>query len=1240
MLNYLQSARHARSILWPISLLLLTLVLPAYLFDFLLAPTIVQAKASGHLVRISQMNTDAPTAAALLVALSTVTETPTIIASDTPLPPDSPTSIDTPLPTELSVPTETWISTVADTPLPTELPAATDTSLPLDTATGIETPTSSDTATPAPMDTPTFPPATAVIAPATDPATSTMIPVPTATLTVAVTIMPAASIPPHLLISEFMADPKAVSDANGEWVELYNPTSDAVNLHDWVIKDLGSDQHIINVDLFIQPGAYLVLGRNLDAASNGNVPIAYVYTDLTLANSADELLLMAPDGTEVDRVSWGDASGLEITPGVSTERANLDEPAQWTTATTPWPGSVGDLGTPGGVYMPAPLVTVTPTPLSINTWSPVDAASPLQIEEVAYQGADEEFIALLNTSDATLDLTDWVIGDAALPGGGEGMYDLPAGYHLNPGALFVMARNAETFQGQWNRPPDAEFEDHAAAVPLLVRRRDLASGSLALSDSGDEIVLLNPAGQLADAVAFTSGNYAALHLTGELRPAKGYSLQRVPGATFPTMTDVRQRFLYAPPQPFAVESLPAPQPASHPALDDGFSAAWGSLGAHSNFSTGYTAPPHYLLASAAAHGLDFAAIADPAPAESVIGANAILSIPAWSWQDGDDAQAIIYGNAYQPIEHLDGLLNFLATTGFTAQWQSADPPAAANIIALTADDITAPGELTTLYKRWLATNAALLPAGNANPPLPGAIDPAPRYTGLAVTGLDQTSVLQAMAAQRGWLTSTPGLWLTVKATLENGEEQWMGSRLDPSNQITLHITYGDRSGESAGLAIWQNNQPILPLDQAPQDGHWSVTLPALPDSILYVVATQADGDFAITAPLRVGAGINNVVLLNEVLPGPAADLNGDHLVDGNDEFIELYNPGREPVALGGWQLSDANGDKAPNHHFTFGVGRYINGGEHLVLWRTESHINQNHTDDYVRLLNPAGDEVDRISWAVKPNHGLSISRLPDGQSWNAGAKVTPGKPNARANQHNDSGPSPVQTPVPKPPGTEHVVPDIPTLEPSYGQASGPPASVAQAKLAGLEKSVEFRAIVIAPPGLYNASIYVADPAPNILEGPYAGIGINVYLRKGEFPALQAGDQVLVRGILRSFRGEMELQLDTPDQIWRIGPGILLQPLPVALPEIGETVEGRLVTFTGAVSRWQGDSIYLIDPANPNGPPVRVTVRTSLDWKRPYVQKGQIFRVIGVVSQMASSVPWNGGYRVLVRFKEDLIKMPK
>lgn len=1043
--------------------------------------------------------------------------------------------------------------------------------------------------------------------------------------------------PAHIFISEFLADPKAVSDSNGEWIELYNAGSSTVNLRGWTLADLGSDQHVLQTDLPIAPGQYLVLGRNSDSATNGGVTVDYVYTGINLANQQDEIILRAPDGSEMDQVAWGGDSGLKVKAGASLQRTTFASSPTWETSPTPWPGSTGDAGTPHTAYVVTPGGTVTPTPQPINSWPPVTTTSVLQIEEVAYQGDDEEFIALLNTSDTALDLTDWSIGDAEAPSSNEGMFALPDGYTLNPGALFVIARNGATFHATWGRTADAEFEEQAADTPTLAKRRELATGSFALNDSGDEVVLLNPAHQLADAVAFTGGNYAALGLTGELRPPKGDSLQRVPGAAFPAVREVRHRFLYAPPNPFAVQALPVADGHTNPPLTDGLVAVWGSLGAHSNFSVGYTAPPHYLLAAAAAQGLDFLAIADNPPIAPIINPNPALYLPAWTWQDSSGNQAVVYSDQLQSIDRLDNLLAYLADSGHTAQWQGKNTLPSTGMAAFAADDSGAPGDLTALYKRWLSTEAALLPTGNANPALPSAVIAAPRYAGLAVTTKDAQAIMQAITAHRGWLTNAPGLWLTLQAELASGERRWMGSTLPPGNQITLQITYGDRNSQPAGLALWQDDQPVRQLDTPPANGQWTLTLPAVPNSILYVVATQGDGDFAVTAPLRVNASNNGSVLLNEVLPAPADDLNNDHKVDSNDEFIELYNPSDQPLALADWQLSDATGDQSPSRRFTFGSGRYINGGEHLLLWRTESHINLNNSQDHVRLLNPQGEEVDRIAWEKSPAHGLSISRVPDGKTWQTGTKVTPGKPNALAGSGDDN-----NDPTPIPASTHHdksVPTPGPTLEPSYGQVGGPPASIAQSKLAGLEAWVEFRAVVVVPPGLFNTSIYVADPAPDE-NGPYAGIGVNVFLRKGEFPALQEGDRVLVRGKLQSFRGEMELQMDSPGQIWQLNAGPPLQPLPIAVTEVGETFEGRLVTFTGAVSGFQGDSIFLNDPEHPESEPVRVTVRSSLGWKRPFVKKGQQFRVIGVVSQLARAAPWNDGYRVMVRYKADLTKLTK
>ena len=121
------------------------------------------------------------------------------------------------------------------------------------------------------------------------------------------------------------------------------------------------------------------------------------------------------------------------------------------------------------------------------------------------------------------------------------------------------------------------------------------------------------------------------------------------------------------------------------------------------------------------------------------------------------------------------------------------------------------------------------------------------------------------------------------------------------------------------------------------------------------------------------------------------------------------------------------------------------------------------------------------------------------------------------------------------------------------------------------------------PGLFNSAIYVADPAlpPN---DKTAWLGVQVYLRRGNFPQLSEGDRVDIRGIMHSFRGEREILVERPEDIWRVGPGEPLQPLPIETSEVGEPLEGRLVTFEGIVTGWQGVSIFLGDPNNADAEP--------------------------------------------------------
>ncbi|MFO7616452.1 MAG: lamin tail domain-containing protein [Bacteroidales bacterium] len=158
--------------------------------------------------------------------------------------------------------------------------------------------------------------------------------------------------PGELIITEIMSNPAAVDDTRGEWVEIWNGTDHPILLNDLVIKDNGSNRHIISssVNLVIQPGAYWVLGREADMGLNGGVLVDYVLKNFSLTNSADEVIICLPDERIIDQVAyqsgWPLVSGasMELSPESLNAESN-DQPAAWFVSTAIY--GAGDRGTPG-----------------------------------------------------------------------------------------------------------------------------------------------------------------------------------------------------------------------------------------------------------------------------------------------------------------------------------------------------------------------------------------------------------------------------------------------------------------------------------------------------------------------------------------------------------------------------------------------------------------------------------------------------------------------------------------------------------------------------------------------------------------------------------------------------------------------------------------------------------------------------------------------------------------------------
>ena len=154
-----------------------------------------------------------------------------------------------------------------------------------------------------------------------------------------------------VIISELMPDPINMSDADGEFIELYNPGPAPQDIGGWRLEGADGEVATLPSPLGIAAGEHLILSRSDEfGAASGLVPDA-VYEGMTLSNGADEVRLVHPSGLVVDALAydqeWPLISGrsLELKTEALDHQSN-DLPANWCSSNAP-AYSLGNQGTPG-----------------------------------------------------------------------------------------------------------------------------------------------------------------------------------------------------------------------------------------------------------------------------------------------------------------------------------------------------------------------------------------------------------------------------------------------------------------------------------------------------------------------------------------------------------------------------------------------------------------------------------------------------------------------------------------------------------------------------------------------------------------------------------------------------------------------------------------------------------------------------------------------------------------------------
>ncbi len=121
----------------------------------------------------------------------------------------------------------------------------------------------------------------------------------------------------QIAITEFLANPMTLSDNDGEFVELFNYVTEAVNLKGWTVSHEDIDSELISEsDLFVSAGGYLVIAKNktaLEGAFFGGVPQLNIVDvpGLTLKNGHDEIVISDSEANIIWSVAYpsGEANG-------------------------------------------------------------------------------------------------------------------------------------------------------------------------------------------------------------------------------------------------------------------------------------------------------------------------------------------------------------------------------------------------------------------------------------------------------------------------------------------------------------------------------------------------------------------------------------------------------------------------------------------------------------------------------------------------------------------------------------------------------------------------------------------------------------------------------------------------------------------------------------------------------------------------------------------------------------------
>lgn len=308
-----------------------------------------------------------------------------------------------------------------------------------------------------------------------------------------------------IIINEVLFDPVNL-EVDGEWVELYNPQPQPVDVTNWTLSDQDGEIDFTFSSMTFPVNGLAIIhigqGQNSTIFVDGKAEFFMWKISYLLSNTGDDVLLSNSTGATVDYISYGQWDGDEDPPA--------DFPYTHSNATAPEGFSIALLNGEFRQSVPSALYT-----------NGDDSTPAILLTEVHYASwGENEFVTIHNPLAYAVDLSFWHISDL------EGKVALPRGTIIQPASNITVSQNSTNYWHQLLRAPNFEYDSENSSIANML---DIGTAP-AFANDKDEVLLLNNYGTLVDAFAYGDSFYTSPGWTSG--PASAFSLGLVAKRNF------------------------------------------------------------------------------------------------------------------------------------------------------------------------------------------------------------------------------------------------------------------------------------------------------------------------------------------------------------------------------------------------------------------------------------------------------------------------------------------------------------------------------------------------------------------------------------------------------------------------------------------------------------------------------------------------------------------------------------